>query len=244
MKDVSKIAISGELGSGKTVLGKKLSEYLGYKLISVGGIQRKLAEKYGMNTTEFNKYMETHPHIDLECDQMVEELGKTSDKIILDSRLAWYFVPQSFKIHLIVDKNIASERIFNDNIRVNEKYENIQQTIQSMIERRSSEVLRFKQQYGIDIDNLKNYNLVIDTSYATPDDIFEKVIECFELWKEDKDYNSIWISPRNLIISSNSDNTSSTDIIIEKKDGSFHVIKGQNNLKKYNINKPFVPVIL
>jgi CMP/dCMP kinase len=196
--DTSKISISGDLGSGKSVLAKSLEASLGFKLISVGVIQRKLAQKYGMGTTEFNKYMETHPEIDIECDNMVSEYGKSNESLILDSRLAWHFVPQSFKIHLIVNKKIAAQRIFNDTIRENEKYKSVEETIQSNIERRSSEVLRFKQQYNVDIDKLSNYNLVIDTSYATPDEIFNKVVEVYNKWKQGEKICSFWISPKNV----------------------------------------------
>jgi CMP/dCMP kinase len=197
--DATKISISGDLGSGKSMLAKSLETNLNFKLISVGVIQRKLAQKYGMGTTEFNKYMETHPEIDIECDKMVSDYGKTEESLILDSRLAWNFVPQSFKIHLIVNKKIAAQRIFNDTVRENEKYQSIEETIQSNSERRSSEVLRFKQQYNVDIDDLWNYDLVIDTSYATPDEIFNKVLDEFNKWKLGQKINKLWISPKNIV---------------------------------------------
>jgi CMP/dCMP kinase len=196
--DATKISISGDLGSGKSLLARRLETHLGCKLISVGVIQRKLAQKYGMGTTEFNKYMETHPEIDIECDNMVSEYGKSDEALILDSRLAWHFVPQSFKIHLIVNKKIAAERIFNDTVRENEKYQTVEEAILSNTERRESEVLRFKQQYGVDIDNLNNYNLVIDTSFATPDEIFNKVIEEYTKFKQGLKINKIWVSPKNI----------------------------------------------
>lgn len=172
-----KIAISGELGSGKTVLSRKLSSALGIELISVGKIQRQLAEKYGMSTLEFNKYMETHPELDHECDAMVEQYGKESRPLILDSRMAWHFVPHACKVHLLVDSHVAAERIFNDRIRKNETYASVEEARRNLVERKKSEALRFKQQYGVDIDNADNYNLVIDTSRLSPETVFEEVME-------------------------------------------------------------------
>ena len=50
------ITITGSLGSGKTVVSKLLNEYLGFEIESIGSLQRKMAQKYGMSTFDFNKY--------------------------------------------------------------------------------------------------------------------------------------------------------------------------------------------
>ncbi len=197
--NTNKISISGELGSGKTVLAKKLAEHLDFKIISVGIIQRKLAQQYGMDITSFNKYMETHPEIDIECDNMVVEYGKSGEPLILDSRLAWHFVPHSFKVHLVVNHVIASQRIYNDNVRENEKQGDIDEIFKSMVERRKSEVIRFKHQYGVDIDDLRNYDLIIDTSFLTPDEVFQKVLESYQKWSKNLSFDSMWLSPKNLV---------------------------------------------
>ncbi|MDR2388872.1 MAG: cytidylate kinase family protein [Tannerellaceae bacterium] len=172
-----KIAVSGELGSGKTVLCRKLALALNMEIVSVGSIQRQLAEKYGMSTLEFNKYMETHPELDRECDNMVTLYGKEPRSLILDSRMAWYFVPDAFKLHLLVDSRIAAERIFGDRDRKNETYASVQETSLHLTARKQSEALRFKQQYGVDIDDARNYNLLIDTSHLSPEAVFNKVME-------------------------------------------------------------------
>lgn len=198
MKNI-KIAISGELGSGKSVLSKRLSDFLGMEVISIGKIQRNLASKHGMTTLEFNKYLETHPEIDLEFDDAVTQYGLQETPFILDSRLAWHFVPASFKIHLLVDNSIAAQRIHSDEIRKDEKYSSIEEAKRHLTERKNSETIRFKQQYGVDIDDLCNYDIVIDTGYTTPEIIFEKVLEAFNKWKQDIDFNHIYFSPKSLI---------------------------------------------
>ncbi len=222
----NKISISGDLGSGKTVLAKKIAEHNGYQIISVGGIQRKLAQKYGMDTTTFNKYMETHPEIDLECDRMVSEYGKSEESLILDSRLAWHFVPHSLKIHLICNKVIAAQRIYGDKIRENEKYNNIEETYKSMVERRKSEIIRFKQQYQVDIDDLQNYDVVIDTSFLTPEEVFIKAWEAIEKWQKDEPYRMIWISPKNLLPTKMQDDSPSEIVKFCKISEHFFIIQG------------------
>jgi cytidylate kinase len=49
-----------------------------------------------MTTTELNKYSETHPEIDAEIDSTFKSLTN-SENLIVDSRLAWFFIPNSFK---------------------------------------------------------------------------------------------------------------------------------------------------
>ncbi|RPH31153.1 MAG: hypothetical protein EHM93_14705 [Bacteroidales bacterium] len=193
-----KIAISGELGGGKTVLGKLLCEKLECKLISIGSIQRDLAEKHGMTTIDFNKYMETHPEIDQECDNKVVEYGKSEFNLILDSRLAWHFVPHAFKIHLIVNIDIAASRIFNDTIRKNEQNSDILDTINNIKIRKASERKRFKEQYNVEIDNYRNYDIIIDTSYITPERLADFVIEKLDKWGNKKAIPKIWLSPKNI----------------------------------------------
>jgi len=197
MKDL-KITISGELGSGKSSLSKLLCEKTDFKIISVGAIQRELAEKHGMSTLEFNKYMETHPEIDIECDNKVVEYGLSEANLILDSRMAWHFVPHAFKIHLLININIAANRIYNDNVRKNEQNNNIEHAIQNIITRKASEVKRFKEQYNVEINNLQNYNIVVDSSFITADNLADFVLTKFESWKSQKGFNRVWLSPKNL----------------------------------------------
>ncbi len=184
MKNI-KIAISGDLGSGKSVLSNKLKESLGFEVISIGIIQRELAREYGMDALEFNKFMETHPEIDEKCDSMVRDYGLKEEGLILDSRLAWHFIPHSFKIHLRVDSRVAAERVFNDSVRKNEKYNSIEDAEKKLNDRRDSEILRYKALYNIDVSDLSNYDLVVDTTNKTPDTIFKEVLEAYKSWLSD-----------------------------------------------------------
>src|SRR5574344_387317 len=177
-----KIAISGDLGSGKSVLSKHLKTELGFEVISIGVIQRELAWRKGMDALEFNHFMETHPEIDQECDDMVASYGKNDQNLILDSRLAWHFIPQSFKIHLKVDSLTAATRIYNDNVRKNEKYSSIADAQTKLDERKASERKRYKQLYGVDVEELANYDCVVDTTNASPEEIYQTIMQSYNAW--------------------------------------------------------------
>lgn len=183
MKQYPKISLTGDLGSGKSHVSRILSQKLGYRIISTGLIQRQIAEKYGMTTLQLNEYTKSHPEIDDEIDGTITRLQNSSESLIFDSRLAWHFAPDSFKVYLTVDLDEAAKRIFNDS-RTSENYQNIQEAREKIMARKNSELERFKNYYNIDYSDLNNYNLVINTSVLTPEQVSNKIIESFLIWIE------------------------------------------------------------
>ena len=179
-----------------------------------------------MTAKEFNQFIESNPKYDNMVDDTIKEMGAKEENIIFDSRLAWYFVPKSFKIYMYVDVDTATERIFNDKGRVSESYSDMATAKKEIIERRESEVLRYKTFYNIDINNYSNYDFIIDTSHATKDEVNEAVLSNFRAFEKGEAYDRILLSPKNLIIENDAENADSDDIEIEKRDGKFYVVKG------------------
>ncbi len=229
------ITIAGDLGSGKSTVANHLIKNINYRIESAGLIFRRLAEQHGMTAKEFNQFIESNPKYDNMVDDAIKEMGEKEENIIFDSRLAWFFVPKSFKIYMYVDVDTATERIFNDKGRVSESYSDIATAKKEIIERRQSEVLRYKTFYNADINNYKNYDFIIDTSHATKDEVNDLVLNSFRLFEQGKEYNKIWLSPKNLDLSKNFDNkedTQSEDIEVIKTDGRFYVFRGHNKVEE------------
>ena len=67
-----------------------------------------------MDVTEFNKYVEKHPEIDRQIENSARLYSIDHDNFIIDARLGWYAVPESFKIYLKVDTDEAAKRAFYD----------------------------------------------------------------------------------------------------------------------------------
>lgn len=220
------ITIAGDLGSGKSTVANHLISNINYRIESAGLIFRRLAEQHGMTAKEFNQFIESNPKYDNMVDDTIKEMGAKEENIIFDSRLAWYFVPKSFKIYMYVDVDTATERIFNDKGRVSESYSDMATAKKEIIERRESEVLRYKTFYNIDINNYSNYDFIIDTSHATKDEVNEAVLSNFKAFEKGEAYDRILLSPKNLIIENDVENDASDDIEIEKRDGKFYVLKG------------------
>ena len=219
------ITIAGDLGSGKSTVANHLINNINYRIESAGLIFRRLAEQHGMSAKEFNQFIESNPKYDNMVDDTIKEMGEKEENIIFDSRLAWYFVPKSFKIYMYVDVDTATERIFNDKGRVSESYSDMATAKKEIIERRESEVLRYKTFYNIDINNYSNYDFIIDTSHATKDEVNDAVLSNFKAFEQGKEYDKILLSPKNLIMENEIEDVSE-DVEIEKRDGKFYVVKG------------------
>ena len=226
------ITLSGELGSGKSTVANYLISKMPFKIVSAGLLFRQLAAKHGMSAKEFNEFIENDPKYDHYVDDTMAELGRTDEKNIFDSRMAWHFVPSSFKIYLYVDVDTATERIFNDVGRVSESYSDKATARQEIIDRRKSELLRYQNFYHCNLDDYSNYDLIVDTSHATREEVNELVYNSFKAFDEGKEYTKIWLSPKSLIIKGDAENNADEKVIINKKDGQFFVEQGAAKVRK------------
>ncbi|MBR6438647.1 MAG: cytidylate kinase family protein [Bacteroidales bacterium] len=226
------ITLSGELGSGKSTVANYLISKMPFRIVSAGLLFRQLAAKHGMSAKEFNQFIENDPKYDHYVDDTMAELGRTDEKIIFDSRMAWHFVPSSFKIYLYVDVDTATERIFNDTGRVSESYTDKTTARKEIMERRQSELLRYQNFYHCNLDDYNNYDLIVDTSHASRDEVNELIYNSFKAFEEGKEYTKIWLSPKSLILKGNEPDDAGEKLIINKKDGRFVVEKGFTKVKK------------
>lgn len=163
------IAINGELGSGKSSVARRLAERHGMRLVSTGDVQRAIAESLSMTTLETNLLAERDAMIDARVDGVTKELGSSQEPIVFDSRMAWKMVPTSFRVRLIVDRDVAAERLFRERSSTVEGYISVKDARRAAEERYQSESKRFFAKYGADISHLQNYHLVVDTSDTTVD---------------------------------------------------------------------------
>lgn len=177
-----KMTISGDIGSGKSAVGRLLKADLGVHIYSTGTIQREIAARLGMTTLELNRYAETHPEIDDEIDATSIALGQRDESFLIDSRIAWHFIPHAFKVYLRVDTSVAAQRIFGDTGRTSEAYANVEEAERDIVARRRSEIERFRELYGIDLGDMSNYDLVVDTTERTPEEVARVVLDAFSDW--------------------------------------------------------------
>lgn len=169
------VAVSGELGSGKSAVTKGLSARLGADVVSTGAIHRRIAAERGESALETNLVAEQDTSIDGLIDGELVRLGAGLDQIIFDSRMAWYFVPGALKVHLIVDPRVAAARMAGREATSVEGYDSASEAQTKAEQRHASELRRFQSSYDVNIDRLRNYDVVIDTSVSGVDELADLV---------------------------------------------------------------------
>ncbi len=174
------ITITGKPCSGKSTIAKLLVEKHGFRRIGVGDIFKEEANRRGMSSEEFNAFCMNDPSFDFFIDEQTAKLGKElkGQKIIFDSRLAWHFVPQSFKVFVDLNEDEMVSRLVESDREGKEKYETFEDARKTLVNRRRLEVERYKQLYKVDIDDKSNYDFVIDSSHRPPEELAE------EVWQE------------------------------------------------------------
>lgn len=179
------ISLSGELASGKGTVSKLLAEELNYTIYRNGEYARKLAKEKGLDITSFNEYLAKHPEIDIQIEKSAAEYAETHDNFIIDARLGWYAVPNSFKVYLIIDIDVAANRAFNDpNRKETEMFATLEEQKEDMIKRYNLENERYFKLYGVHKEDKSNYDLVIDTSDKTPEEVKNEIITEYKKWLE------------------------------------------------------------
>jgi cytidylate kinase len=165
MSPQNTISIAGNIGSGKSSVARRLSELTGWPFVSTGALFRELAARRGLTVLELNKRAETDPSVDDEVDGHLRRLAESGESAVIDSRMAWHFVPGSYKVYLVVDPRIAVGRVYGA-VREDEHYASVQEAADNILARQRVEAERYHDLYGVHVDDWRNYDLVVDTSRA------------------------------------------------------------------------------
>ena len=193
-----KISLAGDLGSGKSTVSQILIRDLGVEYYGTGKICRKVAIEMGLDIADMNVYMETHPEVDTMIDDGLKALSDDPRNLIIDSRMAWHFTRGTFKVYLTCDPMQAARRIQTAG-REDEHFTSLQDAADRITKRKESERRRYFDMYGVDCKDLSNYDLVIDTTFASPEEIAALMIRSLAEWQQVKgDYQARYICPLRL----------------------------------------------
>ena len=83
--------------------------------------------------------------------------------------------------------------------RAEEKACSLEECAEKIRLRRQSENKRYFEKYGVHCQDLDNYSLVVDTTYATPEEVAECILHCFADWKEEPAKKYAFICPRRFL---------------------------------------------
>lgn len=183
------ITITGKPCSGKSSAAKLIVEQHGFQRIGVGDMFKEEAKRRGLNAEEFNLLCMSDPSYDYIIDNMTAEKGKELEgqDYIFDSRLAWHFVPRSFKVFVDLDEDTMADRLVNSDREGKEKYDNIEEAKRSLRHRQELENDRYKKIYGVDIYDLSNYDFVVDSANITQQGVADAIWDAYQKFLEENE---------------------------------------------------------
>jgi cytidylate kinase len=166
-----KITIFGLAGTGKSSVGKKLAQKLCCAFVSTGNVFREQAKVSGVAVQEYDKMAEKDPSIDHKLDERIAQIGKIHENLVLESRLGWYFVPDSLKIKFVCDDEERFRRVAHRDGLSEDEAKRISNI------REISHLERFNKVYGIeDYSADEHFDLIINTTNIHVSEIIDLIL--------------------------------------------------------------------
>jgi CMP/dCMP kinase len=183
------ITVAGSPGSGKSSTAKAAAAALGFRHFSSGDLFRQLAAERGQSLEAMNISAEIQRDIDLNVDQLLKDMYLGESRLVIDSRMAWRWMPQSFKVFLVLDPQSAAERIFNslgDEGRQGEQAGSLAEARASIDRRFASEQKRYRALYDVNPTDPLNFDVVINTKFNDLQTVTAIVLAAYGAWRADK----------------------------------------------------------
>ncbi|HLD40319.1 MAG TPA: cytidylate kinase family protein [Candidatus Nanoarchaeia archaeon] len=188
------ITISGKPLSGKSTINNALVQSLGYKTYSVGDKVKQLAAERGVTPEDFYKknIIEIDgaaTALDPYLDSWQQQIGEQEEKFVVDSRIGFHFIPQSFRVFLDCDIEAAAQRAHqarkHNPAYATPKYESMEKAKKTIAERVGDERQNYAGRYGIPDFHLPfHYDLVVDTTTKKPGEVADKILREYERYEK------------------------------------------------------------
>ncbi len=169
--NINKITISGKICTGKTTLLKSLENELNWPVFMTGKLFREYVAK---NKLDLEQVDEQKEDLTKKIDYQVRDMINSPGNLIVDGWMSGLMAknsPDVLKILLVCNDEIRYKR-FADREKIN-----IEETKKRVEERQSNWLKKLEKIYKRnDFIDPKNYDLVIDTSDISSQDVLQKVL--------------------------------------------------------------------
>lgn len=153
----SAVTVSGLAGSGKSAAASTIAQNAGLRLFTVGETFRRLAADAGMGLED---YLARHPvDVHLKADRRSLAIARKGRCVLVGRLTGLIAGPAAYKIFLTAPLAVRAKRVAGrDGISYKE-------ALSSVKKRDDTDRATYAKIYGINVDSLSPYNLVLDTQF-------------------------------------------------------------------------------
>jgi cytidylate kinase len=168
------ITVSGPPGSGTTTTSEHVAARLEVALVPGGVVFRAMAAERGMSLAAFGLYATDHPEVDVELDARLAERARQGD-VLIESRLAGWIARNegldAVTVYLECPAEVRAARV------ADREGLDVARALAENVEREQVERERYLALYGVDIEDLTIYELVLDSGSSSPDELSDRIAE-------------------------------------------------------------------
>ena len=158
-------------------MAKRVAAELELDHVSAGDFMREMAEERDLTILELSRHALTDDEIDRAIDERTVRLAQERDDFVLDARLGWHFIPESFKVFLEVTLDEAARRIYEAGRGSERENMDLASTRDAIRSRTATEHERYLTYYGLDYTRHDQYDLVVDTSALSVDEVVSIIVD-------------------------------------------------------------------
>ena len=169
-----KVTISGPPGSGTSTLVAKIADSRGWESMNGGDVFREEARSRGLSVEELSAEAKEDTDVDRHLDELLQKrMSSPESPEIVESRLSGWWAHKNdlecLRVWVSVSDKERARRIqkreggeFSDCLRRSQQ-------------RQEDDMDRYSSLYGIDLDDMSPYHLVIDADSKDESEVFNEV---------------------------------------------------------------------
>ena len=169
-----KVTISGPPGSGTSTLVAKIADSRGWESMNGGDVFREEARSRGLSVEELSAEAKEDTDVDRNLDELLQKrMSSPESPEIVESRLSGWWAHKNdlecLRVWVSVSDKERARRIqkreggeFSDCLRRSQQ-------------RQEDDMARYSSLYGIDLDDMSPYHLVIDADSKDESEVFDEV---------------------------------------------------------------------
>lgn len=167
------ITVSGPPGSGTTTASRRVAQALAVELMPGGEVFRTMAAERSLSLAAFGAFASEHPEVDVELDTRLAARARKGE-VVIESRLAGWIARHeglsAVTTFIDCDPHVRAARVAaREGIGV-------EQAMADNATRQRVERERYLALYGIDIEDLGIYDLVLDSGSLAPEEISDRIV--------------------------------------------------------------------